>query len=83
MSAILNEICNNEDMLCDVLLDYCYKQNGNKEILWNVCGDTILKRLAMGRKLYYPMFDIDGDFEVQGKRYSMKEYVLGGEVDEV
>ena len=83
MSAILNEICNNEDMLCDVLLDYCYKHNGNKEILWNVCGETILKRLAVGRKLYYPMFDIDGDFEVQGKRYFMKEYVLGGEVDEV
>ena len=83
MSAILNEICSNEEMLCDLLLDYCYQYNGNKEILWNVCGDVILERLARNRKLYYPAVDPDGDFEVQGKRYSMKEYVVGGDMYEI
>ena len=83
MSAILNEICNNEEMLCDLLLDYCYQHNGNKEILWNVCGETLLSRLAQNRKLYYPIADPNGDFAVQGKRYLMKEYIPGGDVDEV
>ena len=83
MDAILSEICNNEEMLCDLLLDYCYKYNGNKEILWNVAGETLLARLSQGRKLYYPAVDLDGDFKVQGKCYSMKEYVVGGDIDEV
>jgi hypothetical protein len=83
MNALWNEICNNEEMICDVLLDYCYKYNGNKEILWNVSGEVIVKRLSIGRSLYYPVIDADGDFEVQGKRYYMREYVLGGEVDEI
>jgi hypothetical protein len=83
MADILNEVCNNEEQLCDLLLDYCYKYNGNKEILWNVCGETILKRLSDGRNLYYPIADLNGDFEVQGKKYSMKEYTIGGDTDEV
>ena len=83
MSSVLNEICNNEDMLCDLLLDYCYQHGGNKEILWNVCGETLLARLAKDRTLSYPVADPNGDFEVQGKKYSMKEYVVGGDIDEV
>ena len=83
LSAVLSEICNNEEMLCDFLLDYCYKYNGNKEILWSVCGETIINRLSQNRTLCYPMADVSGDFEVQGKRYLMKEYVVGGDADEV
>ena len=83
MNSVLSEICNNEEMLCDILLDYCYKYNGNKEILWGVCGETLLQRLSYGRKLYYPAVDINGDFEVQGKRYSMREYISGGDFDEI
>ena len=63
---ILSGICSNEEILCDVLLDYCYKYNGNKEILWTVCGETLVNRLAANNKLYYPARDDDGEFEVQG-----------------
>ncbi len=83
ISDILSEVCNNEEQLCDLLLDYCYKYNGNKEILWNVCGETLVSRLAQERVFYYPTVDENGDFEVQGKRYSMREYSLGGDIDEV
>jgi hypothetical protein len=83
MSAVLNEICNNEDMLCDILLDYCYQHKGNKEILWNVCGETLLGRLSQKGSLYYPALNPTGDFEVQGKKYSMKEYSLGGDICEI
>ena len=83
MADILSEVCNNEEQLCDLLLDYCYKYNGNKEILWNVCGETILKRLARDNILYYPMVDAGGDFDVQGKKYIMKEYAFGGDEYEI
>ena len=83
MNDILGEICNNEEILCDLLLDYCYKYKGNKEILWNVCGETLLNRLSKNHTLHYPIVDINGDFEVQGKKYSMKQYVPGGDEDEI
>ena len=79
----LSEICNNEEQLCDLLLDYCYKYNGNKEILWNTCGEVIFKRLLQNKSMHYPIADPNGDFEVQGKRYMMREYVFGGDEDEV
>ena len=78
---ILSEVCNNEEVLCDLLLDYCYKYNGNKEILWTVCGNTLLNRLMKNNKMYYPMATSDGEFEVQGKTYTMTEYVSGGDED--
>ena len=81
MTDILSEVCNNEEQLCDLLLDYCYKYNGNKEILWNVCGETIVNRLAQSKSLSYPMVDPNGDFEVQGKKYTMHKY--GGDENEV
>jgi hypothetical protein len=83
IADILSEVCNNEEQLCDLLLDYCYKYNGNKEILWNVCGETIIKRLSSENSLFYPIADPNGDFEVQGKRYLMREYVIGGDENEV
>lgn len=79
---ILSEVCNNEEVLCDLLLDYCYQHNGNKEILWTVCGDTLVNRLMEQYKMYYPMSTTDGEFSVQGKTYTMTEYISGGEQDE-
>jgi hypothetical protein len=83
ITDILSEVCNNEEQLCDLLLDYCYLYNGNKEILWNVCGETIIKRLSGENSLYYPIADSNGDFEVQGKKYLMREYIVRGDDDEV
>ena len=80
---VLVELCNNEEQLCDLLLDYCYKYNGNKEILWSVCGETIIKRLSAQNTLRYPIADPNGDFEVQGKKYLMRECIFGGDEDEV
>lgn len=82
LSDVLYEVCNNEEQLCDLLLDYCYKYNGNKEILWSVCGETIVKRLMKDNQMYYPMLDPNGCFEVQGRTYSMVPYIQGGVEDE-
>ncbi|HID0881379.1 TPA: RNA-dependent RNA polymerase [Clostridium botulinum] len=39
------EVCNNEDMICDILLDICYGSSQNKQFVWDICGDTIIDRL--------------------------------------
>ena len=39
------EICPNEYELCDILIDLCYKSRNNKEIVWFICGDVIIKNL--------------------------------------
>jgi hypothetical protein len=83
ITDVLSEVCNNEDQLCDLILDYCYKYNGNKEILWNVCGETIFKRLLRDTSLSYPFADPNGDFEVQGKKYVMRKYTFGGDENEI
>ena len=36
-------ICPNEDVLCEILLDICYKDNVDTSIVWNLCGDVIVK----------------------------------------
>ena len=83
ISDVLSGTCNDEEALCDLLLDYCYRYNGNKEILWTVCGETLVNRLVEKNQLYYPARDDNGEFEVQGKRYTMKAYMQGGEDNEV
>lgn len=79
LSDELYGICNNEEQLCDMLLDYCYKYGGNKEILWNVCGETIVRRLMKDNQLFYPIRDDNGSFMVQGKSFTMIPYVEGGD----
>lgn len=39
------EVCNNEDMVCDILLDICYTSNQSKQFVWDICGDVIINRL--------------------------------------
>ena len=65
-----------------MLLDYCYKYGGNKEILWNVCGETIVRRLTKDNQLFYPVRDDNGCFSVQGKSFTMVPYIEGGDHDE-
>ena len=51
-------------------------EGGNK-IVWNN------KRWQRDNTLFYPIADPNGDFEVQGKKYLMREYTFGGDEDEV
>ncbi|EPY2277984.1 hypothetical protein ACXAT3_002736 [Clostridium sporogenes] len=39
------EVCNNEDIVCNILLDICYSSNQNKQFVWDMCGDVIINRL--------------------------------------
>lgn len=81
----LHTNCPNEEELCEILIDLCYKNNMSKQILWKTCGGTIIQRLlkAHDYKMMYPKKNNDGEFWCQGVKYSMEEiWVKDGEMRE-
>ena len=73
-------ICPNEQHLCEILLDICYRDGFDTSIVWNLCGDVIVdKLLQKSHKLSYPTHNICGDFWCCGTSFSMKDVVIGGE----
>lgn len=69
------KICPNEDELCDIILDVCYKSDGMKSMAWDICGDVILRNLLSknGNNISYPVFvDGKGDFTFGGRNFVMQ-----------
>ena len=69
------KICNNEEELCNIVIDICYKTNSSKQFAWDICGDVIINNLLKNNnfKVSYPILDINGDIEFGGNRFSMIE----------
>ena len=69
------EICTNEQDLCDILIDMCYKTDGMKSFVWDVAGDIIVRNLLKRKNgiITYPA-KADGyaDFTFAGKDFVMK-----------
>lgn len=81
----LHNHCSNEEELCEILVDLCYKNGISKQILWKTCGDTIIQRLLKSHdyKMTYPYKNDNGEFWCQGIKYSMREItVKDGEICE-
>ena len=59
------ELCNNEDELCNIVVDLCYNTNESKQFAWDLCGDVIIKNLLKrsGGRIAYPIVDEEGDIE--------------------
>lgn len=73
-------ICSNEQELCEILLDVCYRDGVDTSIVWNLCGDVIVdKLLSKSGKFSYPVRDGLGDFECVGAKFYMKDVTVGGE----
>ena len=81
----LHASCSNEEELCDILVDLCYRDGVSKQILWTTCGEVIVERLLQSHdyKMTYPKKSDNGDFWCQGVQYIMTEVqVKGGELCE-
>ena len=79
------EICSNEDELCDIVLDICYKRETTKQFAWDICSNVIIKNLLKnnGNKIHYPkMVKGEGEFEYCGENFVMCEKVIGGDNDD-
>lgn len=76
-------ICSNEQMLCEMLLDICYKDGLDTSIVWNLCGNTIVDKLVSKSGRYsYPEQDVNGDFNFGGLNFIMKNVAIGGELND-
>ena len=75
-------ICSNENELCDIVLDICYKTEKSKQFAWDICGDVILDNLLKnkGGIIHFPQLVNDnGDFEYCGENFVMCEKMIGGD----
>jgi hypothetical protein len=76
-------ICPNKQALCEILLDICYRDGMDVNIVWNLCGDEIVNKLVAKSGIYsYPEQDVDGEFNYGGLKFTMKSVAFGGEIND-
>ena len=66
-------VCTNEETLCNIMIDICYSSNKSKYVVWNVCGEQIIKNLLKRNKgqISYPIQSATGEFEFKGMTFAM------------
>jgi hypothetical protein len=77
--------CGNQYVLCNILIDMCYKGNFSKQFVWDICGDTIIENLLNknGNKINYPVLtEKEPEFYWNGLGYKMIEKEIGEGDDE-
>lgn len=81
-------VCPNEQMLCNALLDLCYRREGTKQFVWDMCGEQIIQNLLNTHDNYIKipvhMSDVaclcDNDcFEFKGEYFIITERQIGGD----
>ena len=76
-------ICNNEKVLTNILLEICYNSGNSKSMVWDVCGDQIVKNLLEKNNytFKFPKKDPNGDIEFDGNVFSISEVTVNEECD--
>ena len=81
------ECCSNEEVLCNIILDLCYKKERSKAFAWDICGAQIIRNLLKNNDnmISVPVQDDDGDIEFRGRRYRIerREYIEKEDIMEV
>lgn len=77
------EVCNNEKVLTNILLEICYNSSNSKSMVWDICGEQIVKNLLeKNNNIYrFPQKDDNGTIEFDGDRFSIKEVMVIEECD--
>lgn len=73
------QICTNEDELCDIIVDMCYRSEASKPFAWDVVGNIILRNLLKRNRniIHFPVStDSNGEFEFCGRNFVMCEKVV-------
>ena len=80
----ISMVCPNEIVLCDTLLDMCYLGSLPKNIVWDVCGDIIVRNMLKKNNymITYPEKSENADFWCGGVKYINKTIKVGGEIDD-
>lgn len=79
LSEKCEKVCSNNKELCDILLDLCYIEGLNKNIVWNICSNTIVDNLLAKNNflLTYPEKSNNGDFDCCGYSFINKTIKIG------
>lgn len=75
------EVCPNEKVLCNALVDLCYNSSTSKQFVWDVCGENIVDNLLRrnGYAANYPeRTNNGGEFSFGGVQYQMRGTILKG-----
>ena len=74
-------ICTNEDELCNIVLDICYKTENSKQFAWDICGNVFIKNLLKrnGYMISYPELNDSWDFKYIGFGFAMKNITVNEE----
>lgn len=69
------QVCGDLDVACNVLVDICYKDVKSKDLLWEMCGEQLIKNLIRNgyNKLSFPTKSENGDFTFKGIQFEMGE----------
>lgn len=76
------EVCVNEKVLCDILIDLLYDKPNSKGVVWDICGDVIIDNLLKKSNyiIEYPeQVDCDEEFSCCRKKFKMKSICVRGE----
>lgn len=77
------EVCSNEKVLCDILIDLLYDKPNAKGVVWDMCGDVIVDNLLYKANyiIEYPeaVIEDDDEFSCCRKKFKMKNIHVGGE----
>lgn len=75
-------VCHSKDVLCDIVLDMCYKKNSTKKFAWEMCGDEIIHNLLVKSEwtISYPTKCDSGKITYGGKRFELKSKVVAEEI---
>lgn len=81
----MSSICPSEETLCDILLDICYTGRMSKSIVWDVCGNQIIKNMLEKHNytLTYPEKSYEADFCCCGTKFHNKTIKLEVKNDEI
>lgn len=78
-------LCPNKRELCDILIDICYSDRADKDLVWNVCGEEIIENLLNknNNNLYYPKkVDENGEFWCCGHQFVMTKLKMKGDEEQ-
>jgi hypothetical protein len=78
------EVCPNEKMLCDILIDLLYDKPNAKGVVWSMCGNVIIDNLLEKANyiVNYPESVVDNaEFNCCRKKFKMKQINVRGEID--
>lgn len=76
-------VCTNEDELCNIVVDICYRSEQSKQFAWDMCAPVMLSNLLnlKGQEISYPALSQDkteADFEYAGQWFKMTKKDMGG-----